>query len=351
MKHVALSIIKSFDSEYTPLRDEVQRRARQIRLQVTLATSRVQDQEAKYNQVSRRQIDSIAKILHIHVPHAVKEIEELRRWELERRQRSMRKDRETVKDNLSRIDTRTAWRRTKRQCVPETSDWFEDNDAFVQWKSQNASSTLIYTANLGSGKTTLTANIIGSIVRIEGMRSGIAHFLCQPSDVVSSSARSIFGCIVRQLLESLIDSSQGDLLEGLLTRSRGENLESMISLLMDYLPKGRPCFVFLDGLDDLDLDVSLEVLGAIAELLKPDWMTETMKVFVTVRPDRAKTVDVLRPTYAYTLRPTSEHINQSVSRFIEHTILEKLDSEELLPQDPEMVLIIQHVVTQGAQGM
>lgn len=346
-KQLARSAFKDFEREYQPLRENLDECAKSVVEEISLASSELQSREAQKAAEDRSTKEKLLSVVTT-TDHKTTDLV------LSMRHQHMWKLRESIKDNLSAIDMRSAWSHIRRQCVPETSMWFEANGSFDAWRTEQSSSLLVYSANLGYGKTYLFANVVSSLIASEGANYSIGYFLCQSKDPERQLARNVIGSIARQILRSRVETIDDvEVLQRLLEESKTDSTAILTDLIAEYTLRERRHFILVDGMDELPPKARSHVLESLAELLHLADASKIFKVFITTRHKSEYLCGKLRMNseVSFQLQPSSEELNSSLSLYLADTLDQSLDAEELQLQDPDLIGRIFHTVKSGAQGM
>lgn len=137
--------------------------------------------------------------------------------------------------------------------------------AYKSWIADGASSILIISGKLGSGKTVTMANIVGQ----NNMPQTCAFFFFTFQDQESLKATAMLGSIAFQLLDSIPgdDSTWNVLSRQKDTKSRVLNSTGIINLSTELLPEHARYLLVFDGLEECPDDEITEVISGLRRLM------------------------------------------------------------------------------------
>jgi ankyrin repeat domain-containing protein 50 len=248
-------------------------------------------------------------------------------------------------DACSMHDYQTTWKQTRKL---GSTVLYNDYDDYKTWKKEEISSTLNLSGKLGSGKSVLLANIIDDLFLHAGEGRHVTYFFCRHDIVTSLKARTVIGCIARQMLQSVPnldltgyqfpDSSSPNLALG---------LDDTMDVLSYALPADYKAYVVVDGLDECQPG---EVEAITTLILRLQEMF-TITVCVSLRPEPDTR---LRKSLAKLLHSVSVFLpetNPDIEPFIENQLKEHIKSQRLVVGNPALILEIQNALFKGSQGM
>jgi hypothetical protein len=162
-------------SELGGFEQKLSRLAGAVAEEVTLASRRLQVQEAEHD--SKLRLTSLTTST------------EMKKWKREKIEQRFLKV-------CSTYDYQTAWKQRRKQGNVE---WFLKEQGYTDWTTQTVSSVLHCVGTLGSGKSVLTANIVDELVSRDPALL-VVYFFCRYDDLESLSPRVIIGSIARQII-------------------------------------------------------------------------------------------------------------------------------------------------------
>jgi hypothetical protein len=251
-------------------------------------------------------------------------------------------DRRRWLEACSKYPFEIAWKSLRKQ---GNANFFRSEQSYLEFKTQTESHTLLCLGKLGSGKSVLLANIVDDLVLDNDKRTYlIAYFFISSDNTESMKARTILGCIARQLLQAIPHT---DWVERLGEPSLDVDLEDLTRIITTTVPPHQRAFLVLDGLDYLSSDEmsalftelaglreSLQVLICASFRLEasglPEYQFRQLKIDSTMRiPD----------------------LNPDISTFVEQELIELTTSRLLVVRNPELLEEIHDFLVGGADGM
>jgi hypothetical protein len=185
---------------------------------------------------------------------------------------------------------------------------------------------------------------------ITSLKFAISYYYCDYSDLPTLNISSVLGTIIKQLLERFTDIP-GDV-EGKLnqcyrsgTKIPDHNL--LAAILYSVVDLFSRVFILIDGIDELGKEEQNIVLSVVKRL--GQLKSIEVKVFVSSRREETyitKSLQNFRRIDLSTANTTSD-----IACFIKGTVRSKIESEELILQNPSLEHDIVRALLDGAQGM
>lgn len=240
-------------------------------------------------------------------------------------------------------DHETPWKRARKR---GNTSWFATEQAYLEFKSCEISSTLVLSGKLGSGKTVLAANLVDDLI-LSG-RGTVCYFFISHDIINSCQSETIFRSLCRQ---TMAFHAGNDILDFLFTDDNpvldDTAVLSLLSRVLDTL-NGHIYFV-LDGIDDCDRTETQKVISTLRDLI--DYSeNSTLHVFVSLRiqvDDVNSKYQGLNPERLLSIPDE----NPDISSYIDAQLRMRIESEQLVFGDPTIVVEIQDALLEGAQGM
>ena len=339
--HFSRSAYASFDRDFKSLQIELETQSRIIRNEISLASQKVQAQEAQLQDVERKQSTLFRKVVG-------KEFSEAGSIRLQASLRHDQRIRRQIYEELCPLDHTSPWKRARKRCLPGTAIWLQEHSNFLAWLKEKTSSLLWCNGKLGAGKTVASSNIVAHLSLNKRQPETVSYFFCESGMNCSLQARTILGSIARQLLSRYIDSISGDTLEDLLLGSRSLDADEVVDLVKKNLVLGSTSFVVIDGLDQCETEELSRTLRGVQSLLNNFPMN--LKIFISSRPEiKAQVTRRIEPAFIITM--SGSKINEDIETFISESLDQKLEEEELRLGDPTIIERIQDTLVAGAKGM
>ena len=178
-------------------------------------------------------------------------------------------------------------------------------------------------------------------------RNTVSFFFCQFDNAESLQARTILGCLIRQLL-TLDTLSKGicNRIETLFTDAMPD-AEDLGSLFDEVAGESQIHYIVIDGLDECpkaDRNVVLKVLGKLVS------SKSTIKILLSSREDIGGDIQrKFKPLRHKTM--ACQEAAADIASYIDGVIADKIDEKELEVGDPKLILDIRDALVQGAHGM
>ncbi|GFG06232.1 vegetative incompatibility protein HET-E-1 [Aspergillus udagawae] len=245
-------------------------------------------------------------------------------------------------DACTTYDYQTSWKQARKQ---GTTTWFESTSEFQQWKGTASSCSLLCTGKLGSGKTTLLANMVDDLF-FSTPKGTTAYFFCRFDVTESLTARIIIGCLARQLLgQQPIDLLKLDnFCENWLANP---DEQVILNFVRELLPPGPIYNLIVDGFDEC-LETERRTTLEILQQLQKHFKIRICLSFRQDAADHAKVAACILNGKWTLLIPEN---NPDIEAYIDAELHERLESDRLCIGDPAIILLIQHALVTGAQGM
>jgi hypothetical protein len=348
MAQMLSSILNPFETEFKVFQDDLDRAAKAVQLQISLAakqaakeTARLWELESKENAEHRRLASKFRK-------DARNEHAEAHQWRIWRAKREAEKMRSVIRTNVSTINHVKPWKRAMQQRVRDTAEWFQHEHAFRDWRGDKHTAILWCSGTMGAGKTVLMSNIVAHLHVARNQSDIISYYFCQADLSESLRARNILGSLARQVLETQIEHAKDDLLVNLHHNSQDLDAAEVVDFLISHLQADKTYYVILDGLDECESGDVQAISRSLSRLCDSRLMG--LKVLCSGRPELEKELFRLhKPRYKLTL--TQRHTGPDMERYITTTLDCCLEVKQLRLSNPTLVLTIAKALQEGSDGM
>ncbi|KAI1267932.1 hypothetical protein F5Y18DRAFT_274646 [Xylariaceae sp. FL1019] len=223
--------------------------------------------------------------------------------------------------------------------------WFRNNEQYQHWRGNAAWPrwpVLLLVGRLGSGKTVLLANVVDDLhLHLDDI---VAYFFCRSDQPHSLQARTVIGCLTRQVIDALAPETAAGLPydeELVIDEAQLHNLYNSPVINARHI-----CFV-IDGIEELGVDARREVIGFLTHVRSRVRLKLCISHRLTADIRRRDRFTVLEPYI--TLRIPEN--NPDIQIFVESKLASCLEAGELSVNDPAIILDIQEALETGAQGM
>ncbi|KAK6703326.1 hypothetical protein SNK04_013229 [Fusarium graminearum] len=237
-------------------------------------------------------------------------------------------------DACSRHDYRMTWKQI-RKCG--TTGMLNHYQAYEQWKDGHEKTSIIFLGKLGAGKSVLLANIVDDL-NLEN--NGITlYFFSRHDNESSMQARTILGCLMRQLLEHVMNDSNFD---HLFSKSASD-LD--LNIIVDLFQQAKPgnASIVIDGLDECELEVQRTVLAHLVKIQGFGY-----KICLSVRTPQNASV---WRTESFDFNAVIPEDNPDISDFINAEVDSRVEDGRLVTRDPNLVEEVKKELITGAYGM
>jgi len=342
------SIFNPFEAEFKAFHDELDRTAKLVQSQISLASKQVAQETARLLELeSKENVEHRWLALKFH-KDARKEHDEAHQWRIRRAKREVEKMRSAIRTNLSAINHVKPWKRAVQQRVPNTAEWFQHEHAFRDWRSDNHTAILWCSGTMGVGKTVLMSNMVAHLHMTRNQSDIISYYFCQPDLPESLRSRNILGSLARQILDNQIEHAKDDLLVGLHHNSQELDAADVIDFLIPYLEDDKTYYIILDGLDECGSGDIQDISRSLNRLC--DSRTIDLKVLCSGRPELEKELfRIHQPRYK--LKLTGRQTGPDIEQYITSTLDRCLEVDQLKLSDPTLVLTIANALQEGSDGM
>lgn len=246
-----------------------------------------------------------------------------------------------VLDLCSTYDYQLKWKQTRKI---GNATVFQSDFKYELWRSLQTSATLMYTGRLGSGKSVLMANIVDDLNMNLQNNTMVAYFFCRHDEAESLKAKTIIGSLARQLLvaakTSALELKKFD-------ENELKDVEGLIRMLDTALPIKHRAFFVLDGLDECGHAEAKEVIRHLRIMQG----SINLYLCVSLRLDPNQLLRY-HPEQFVQCTVTSVPVeNPDIEAFIERELENRIQSNELIIGNPELILDIRDSLIAGSQGM
>ncbi|RGP78801.1 vegetative incompatibility het-e-1 [Fusarium longipes] len=239
-------------------------------------------------------------------------------------------------DACSKYDYRKTWKQT-RKCG--STKILESCQPYQQWKKEDGKASIVFLGKLGAGKSVLMANIVDDL-NLQNHALTL-YFFVRYDNEESMKATTILGCLIRQLLEHIMNESNTSHLFSDTTEQ--PELDKIVYLFRNAKPKDKEVSIILDGLDECEADVQRTVLSHLNQVRESGY-----KTCLSVR--KPQQVSIWQTEY-YKFQVFIPDENPDISDFIEAEVNVRVADGRLETRDPNLVEEVKKELKAGANGM
>ncbi|KIW68604.1 hypothetical protein PV04_04541 [Phialophora macrospora] len=178
---------------------------------------------------------------------------------------------------ISPIKFESAHNKPSRSAYPGTADWLFKHADYLEWSHSSRDSIFWLKGFMGSGKSCVAHGVIKALLQKEDLPTSdagrVLYFYCDGTDAEASKKLEDVACIMQCLLKELADEGCGNSLDGRIVRTYDENhhksdlsLDQCKNLISDLVAKLTTCFIVIDGLDECQQEVRIELLEALQDI-------------------------------------------------------------------------------------
>jgi hypothetical protein len=210
---VSSPIFNLFESEFKSYHDDLDLVAKDVRLQISLASKQADRETAKLLEDDRKENAGHWRLALTFQKAVQTEYAEQQQCRLRKAGGDSGKMRSEIRANISTIDQVKPWKQAIQQRAPDTASWFQNDATFRDWEHDKCTALLRVSGTLGMGKTVLVSNIIAYLHTVRNGLYIMSYFFCRWDREESLRARNILGSIARQLLNSLIEHATDNIVD------------------------------------------------------------------------------------------------------------------------------------------
>ncbi|KAJ6118426.1 hypothetical protein N7471_013893 [Penicillium samsonianum] len=350
LKQILSSIRGPFESEFKPFLDLLEEATHKIDLEVSLASKQADQEAKKLLEYESQQNSEFRPLARKFYQKSLKQQAEASEWRMKLKRNEMAKLKTSIRNNLSPIDHDRPWKQALNRRVPTTAEWLRKELVFDKWKEDPQTAILWCLGTIGMGKTVLMSKVVDQLRLRVARKSNeiLSYYFCRVDNETSLSARSIFGSLARQILNTQIEQSEFETLLSLQKTTRGLGTTEVVQFLLSHLEagKGKKYYVILDGLDECDDKQVQAVAQAIVELCS-NYIG--FKVLCAGRPGLEKRFKSTVPQYR--IMVNENKVKSDMYHYIINTLDECLDDGSLTLGDPTIITEIRNTLRDKADGM
>lgn len=240
-------------------------------------------------------------------------------------------------DACSQHDYRTTWKQTRKR---GTIRILPSYTQYQKWKnSQTAGDSILFRGKLGAGKSVLLANIVDDLNLLQN--SITLYFFARHDTPDSLSSRTIFGSLVRQLLEVFVYDSK---FEHIFSESVSRlDLDDLVKTLVTMPSHDKHVYIVIDGLDECSKEEQQIVLLSLSAI-----KSEGYKICISVRTPTESSV---WKDQSFEFHESIPEENQDIYDFVQVEVDNRVRNQRLVTLDPLLVQDIKQELIDGACGM
>ena len=254
------------------------------------------------------------------------------------------KTNQRILSSVSTYDFEKTWKETRKA---GSTTLLDHNATYQNWRDQGESCTLVYTGNLGSGKSVVLANMIDDIsLNVQDKTIVVTYFFIRHDILKSLEARTIIGALAYQFLRMAPDLDLTRPARLVSTRLEFD-VDYITVLLQEHLPTDFRAYVILDGMDDCqdaERNQLLSFIRAMQQKFK-------IRLCVSHRIEGSTSLEHYLGEFIAATSTAVPDENPDIDDFIEAELERCIRSRKLVLGDPSLVLEIQDALQAGSKGM
>lgn len=186
----------------------------------------------------------------------------------------------------------------------------------------------------------MAANVVDDLREMNPMPT-VSYFFCQHEEPTSLQARTILGCIVRQILERTLNNAENIPLD---ESSKPFDLDRVLGLFKESSSQA-PLYIILDGLyecPEKEINIVLKSIKQMQEI------NQSLRFYYSNRQDAFQWAASILPPKGIILMSDS---NEDMGLYISESLYSRIVSEDLVIHDPKLIVQIEDTLIQKAKGM
>ncbi|KAI1404230.1 ankyrin repeat-containing domain protein [Hypoxylon fuscum] len=337
----------SFEQEFKPDLDDIQRCSNYVKSQINLAKAQADNRDQQLQAQERAEASVNRTSMRSFFSRQDKTFDNITEWRLQREKQRALTRKQQLLDALSTYDHLRVFKQSQRKRFGTTASWICSVPEFRRWLDKGGSPLLWCSGKIGSGKTIATASVIDYLLLEKGRSDCfVSFFFVQSDDQESLKALSIMRSLVRQRLPEptqLPDNIE----ESLRKLNSYSELDDIAQLLSVVTIASKRSYIIIDGLDECDKQNRVQLLGALSSLVDK---AQNTKVFVASRESLAGDVRSRFGTHEHILMDNSA-AQKDIPEYVNGMIQKCMENGDLEVGDPSLITEIKQALIQGADGM
>ncbi|KAL7786099.1 hypothetical protein V8C43DRAFT_290502 [Trichoderma afarasin] len=269
-------------------------------------------------------------------------------WQAQSDERQARERKQRLLDSLSTHDYLTPFKLSCRKRYSGTLEWLFQTEEFDMWINSWRFPLLWCSGKIGSGKTILAASVIEKLLTEKrGPDVFIGFFFIRFDDRQSLNAEVILRSIIRQMLDiSSIYKRVETSLENM-QLSFASTINEISKLLQKMVAEFKTVYIVIDGLDECSKPERHDLLETLRSIVH---IGPKIKLFIGGRDSVSREVQRTFPTLQQVSMDCLS-ARSDIAAYVEGIVREKLNDEELIVGDPDLIEDIKVALSEGADGM
>ncbi|KAF5252822.1 hypothetical protein FANTH_2146 [Fusarium anthophilum] len=237
----------------------------------------------------------------------------------------------------SEYDYRITWKQIKKSGTTRLLGSFSE---YQQWKSDQLNyDSVLFRGKLGAGKSVLLANIVDDL----NLQSNaiVLNFFARYDRPDGLNAKTILGCLIRQLLEHFVTNRDFDRV--FTNNVTIRDADDIVGIFKQLPRPSQRVFIVIDGIDECPMPEQHTLLKALSVIQPYGY-----KLCVAVR--------ALEQTMTWKNHSFKFHVcipedNPDILDYVQAEVARRLQEGRLVIQDPNLVQEVKEKLIHGACGM
>ncbi|KAF5722364.1 heterokaryon incompatibility protein het-E-1 [Fusarium mundagurra] len=237
----------------------------------------------------------------------------------------------------SQYDYRTTWKQTRKSGTTRLLGSFSE---YQQWQSdQSNHDSILFRGKLGAGKSVLLANVVDDL-NLQN-NAIVLYFFARYDRHDGLNARTILGCLIRQLLEHFVANKDFDRI--FQANATIRDVDDVVEIFKQVPPHNQRVFIVIDGVDECPMPEQHALLKALS-IIQP----YGYKLCVSVR---ALEQTLTWKDHAFRFNIPLPEDNPDISDYVQVEVTRRIQEGRLVIKDPNLIQQVKEELINGACGM
>ncbi|KAM3431877.1 hypothetical protein NHJ13734_007105 [Beauveria thailandica] len=346
-QHLKHAVFRSFHEEMQEDVRAIQQMGEEVKEEISLATARAQHEDEELQARERRAASRDRSKMWKFIPKMENDLSAMKEMHEQQLRRKAREERQRLLESLSSHEYRTPFWEACKKRQRDTAEWIFAVPEFKRWHDGSGPSLLWCSGKIGSGKTVLCANVVNHIFLHKSRHDTATFFFVNRDNADSLQAETLIRSIIRQSIDGteVPQYVESQLIN--LDCAVFVHLDAWIDLLRYVVQQSTAFYILIDGLDESDAAERLAILDALSLLAAT---TSCLRIFLSSRESveldlRGRSLAVSRVSMS------CDSLMSDIRSYVNTSLQKRLENEELAFGDPHLLVEVNDVLTQHADGM
>ncbi|KAK8131140.1 hypothetical protein PG984_007578 [Apiospora sp. TS-2023a] len=336
----------SFDQEFKPDLEDIQRHARKVKRQIALAKAQADKRFQELQENERVKVSESRAIVERHIARTDCSLDTLQSFQVQSNREKSRKRAKKLLESLSTYNYSRSFKQSTRKRHGNTTNWIHETPQFQRWL-EGDSSVVWCSGKIGSGKTIAAASAIKHVQRTDTIANTppITYLFMQTDEGDSLNVDTVLRTLLRQLLtEAMVSGELGNALHKIVW---SWDPSEIANLFLKLMPAPLKAYIFIDGLDECNGEnrrLLFEVLSTVVTA------AGNIRLYLSSRDSVRNDVAKYFPGFEH-ISLNCEATRDDIACYINDVIDEKVEEGDLVVGTDELVEEIKSSLANGAQGM